>query len=413
MSSKRKTLGPRRFSSRTFFKITAAFLCVPIVAATLSGCIPYKELKDNAIVEGMGVDKGPDGYEITFQIYKPQKNGGSGGEGGGGGGSDSGGSSTISIVQSTGATIFDALRNATLQNGRKLYFSNVRAYIFSEEVSKKNLARLFDFMERNHEIRPTAHIFISRGRAEDILMCKKDDEIMPATNLEEMAKGFVQTSKMVRSQLIDIFEDISSGITDQAIPVVTLKTTKNGEKIVEIDGTAVFHKNNLVGYLDQNETRGLSLIKGQADGGAIVLNLPDGGKANMELRKCSSDITLEGDEKSPVIKVKIHFKTNLTEVQSSNEYAIDDNFTTMLTQLQNEAVISEARSAVDTALSNYGADVFGFGLYIFENKPDVWRKIGKNWADTAKKIKVEITADSMIDSTGLSAMTSLEKKNIA
>lgn len=399
-----------RLSSRTCLKIAAAFLCVPIVAATLCGCIPYKELKDTSIVEGMGIDWGPDGYEITFQIYKPQKGGDNGG---GGGGNSGGGSSTISIIQSTGATIFDALRNATLQNGRKLYFSNVRAYIISEDACKNNLTRLLDFMERNHEIRPKAHLFIAKGKAEDILMCKKDDEIVPATNLEEMAKGYTQTSKIARSQLIDIYKDISTGITDEAIAAVTIKETEDGSKIVEIDGTAVFHKNRLVGYLNKSQTRGLLFIKGKANGGVIVLNLPNGGTANMELRKCKTDVTFEGDEKSPVMKVKINFTTNLTEVQSSNEYAIDDCFVASLKKLQDEAVISEARSAIDVALSTYGADIFGFGLNIFENKPDIWRKIGKNWSDTVKNIKVEITADSMIDSTGLTVMTSTEKKSIA
>lgn len=397
-----KTRRIHKRSNRTHLKITAVLLCVLAIGMTFSGCIPYKELKDNSIVEGMGIDWGTDGYEVTFQIYKPQKSGGSGNSG----------SSTISILQSSGVTVFDALRNATLQNGRKLYFSNVRAYIFSEEVCKKNLAKLFDMMERNHEIRPKSHVFIAKGKAADILMCKKDDEIMPAANLEEMARNYEQTSKIAKSQLIDIFKNISTGITDQAIAAVTLKSADNGDKIVEIDGTAIFHKNKLVGYLDPNQTRGFLFIKGSANGGVLVLNLSQGGTANMELSRSSSKITFEGDEKSPVIKIKIDFATELTEVQSENEYSVDDSFVASLKKLQNQTVISEAQSAIDVALSTYGADVFGLGLGIFENNPDIWHKIGKNWDETAKNLKVEITAESMIDSTGLTTMTSVKKKSV-
>ena len=108
----------------------AALAGTLLVSFLFTGCMPYKELKNESIVEGMGIDSDPDGYKVTFQIYKPEK---------GGGGEESGkkgGGSKVTILQSSGASLFDAVRNATLQNGRKLYFSNTRAYIIGEDVCR-------------------------------------------------------------------------------------------------------------------------------------------------------------------------------------------------------------------------------------------------------------------------------------
>lgn len=387
-------------------KAFAAACCVLALPVILSGCMPYKELKDESIVEGMGVDYGSNGYELTFQIYMPQSSGDISK-------SEKGGSSEVTILQSSGSSFFDAVRNATLQNGRKLYFSNVRAYVIGEDVCAKNFSRTLDFMKRNHEIRTTDHVFIAKGKASDILTYKKNDEIVSAVNIELMSEEYSQTSKTDNVQLIDIYKNIASGITDPVVSALSLKTNDSGEIIMEMSGTGVFHNKILAGYLDAKQTRGCLWITGKASGGVLVLNLPQNGTASMEILNSSSKVTLAGDEKTPVIKVDINFKTNLTEVQSQTEYTVDQGFINNLQKLQNETVKSEAESAIDTALRTYGADIFGFGLKIFEDKPELWRTTEKNWSEAAKNLKVEITAESSIINTGLNKNTTAFKNNNA
>ena len=51
-----------------------------IIPLSFSGCMPYQELKEESIVEGMGIDYGKNAYSVTFQINDMQQSGGSGKE---------------------------------------------------------------------------------------------------------------------------------------------------------------------------------------------------------------------------------------------------------------------------------------------------------------------------------------------
>jgi spore germination protein KC len=391
----------QKTSKKTAKKIIALIACMLILPIVLTGCMPYEELKSESIVEGMGIDYGDNGYNITFQIYNPKS-------GGGGGGGDNGKnstSSTVTILQCSGASLFDAVRNATLQNGRKLYFSNTRAYVVGEEVCKENFNKVLDFMERNQQIRPSDHIYIAKGKAADVMLYQKDGEIVPAVNLQLMSENNVQTSKVEEVQLFDIFKNTATGCTDSTISAIAIKEENNGEKTLEMDGSAVLHNNHFAGYLDDKETRGCLWIKSKAQGGVLILNLPEGGTASMEIIKSSSKVSFSGDEKTPAVTVDISFHTNLVELQSQENYTIDGSFLSNLKKIQEDTVKAEAQAAIDKALKDYDSDVFGFGVKIFQNRPDIWHKIGSEWNQNAKNTKVEIKVDSIISHIGLTNQT--------
>lgn len=384
-----------RISKHLSHKLAVITACALTLSAMLTGCMPFKELKEESIVEGMGIDYTPNGYHVTFQIYKPE----------GGGDSSKKSKSKVTILETDGGSLFDAVRNATLQNGRKLYFSNTRAYVIGEEACKKDFGKLLDFMERNQQIRPSDHLYIAKGKASDILTYSKNEEIVPAVNLEQMSEDSVQTSKTPDVQLFDIFKCTSSELTDPVIPAVSLKEGNGGEKKLEMDGTAVFHKSQFMGYLDGKETRGLLWMNSKVHGGVLLLSIPQGGVASMEILKGGSKVTIKGDEKSPSYQVEIKVNSNLVELQSQKDYTIDGSFVSKLKKIQDDTIKSEAQAAVDKALKTYGTDVFGFGLKTFQEKPDVWHKLSKEWDKKAKDIKVEIKVDSKINHIGLTNQT--------
>jgi spore germination protein KC len=389
--------------------IIGAVACALSLSMVLSGCMPYTEIKQESIVEGVGIDSdGSGGYNLTFQIYNPQQSSGGGGQSGKGSSS-----SQVTILQSNGTSIIDAVRNATLQVGRKLYFSNNRAYIIAEDICKNDFSKLLDFMERNEQIQDTEHMYVAKGKASDILTYKKDDEYVPAENFEAMSQSNVQTSKMVNVQLYDTFFDISSGITDPVLPATDIQTNAMGDQILKVDGTAVFHNNSLAGYLDDSETRGYLWIKGKVQGGVINVNLPQGGIASMSILGGSSKIKTQNTNGKPLIKINIKLNSKIIEIQSPSILNMDEKFMNQLGTLQNNAVKAEAQSAIDKALKGYGADIFGFGLDLYENQPQLWQKLSKDWNTNAKNLNVEINVTSNVGHAGLTANNDLPPNTAA
>lgn len=382
--------------SRLHLKIAAITSCCLAILLLACGCVPYLELKQESIVEGMGIDSnGTGGYTLTFQIFKPKS---------GGGGSDSGKKSSSSeetILTSSGRTLNDAIRNATLQIGRKLYFSNNRAYIVGEDVCKNDIKNIIDFMERNEQFVPREKLYVAKGSASDILTYKKDGEIVPATNLEAMSDNYFQTSKMIDSHLFDTFRNVSYGITQPAIAAVALQSGTDGDTVLVIQGTAYFYNNRLAGYLDEKQTRGFLWIEGKVKSGIIALSLPDGGRASAEIIRSSGSVKTQAKNGKPSITVDITAQTNVTELETNNSVTVDSNYVDKLTAIQNSVIKNEAQSAIQAALHQNSSDIFGFGLSVYENEPELWKKIGNNWPKQLKNLDVQINVDSKILHTGL------------
>lgn len=373
-------------------KIRVRLLCASIAGTIfLCGCTPYKELKEESIVEGMGIDTGSKGgYNLTLQIFKPQKS------------SDASKSSfRNTITESSGQSLFDGVRNATLKQGRKLYFSNNRAYILGENVCKKGISKTTDFMQRNHEIKPEENIYMSRGNAGSILSAKKNGEIIPAADMQFMSNEYAQTSKTANIQLDDLFNVMATGITDPVIPVLKLEKDKSGNSTVVMDGIGIFHKEKLVGYLNPNETRGLLWVNGKVDSGDIVVHLKDGGTATMEIHGEKTKVTATTTHGKPYIIVDVNFKSNITEIESNCSNKVSKSNVEQYIKLQSSEVKSEITSAIKKSLNGYGADIFGFGMKIYENEPEVFRAMQKNYQKNIKNLDVEVNVDSQITENGI------------
>lgn len=387
-------------------KRTCAFAFALAISLGFSGCMPYQELKDESIVEGMGIDFGKNAYNVTFQIKDLQQSGGGGGE------DQKNSSPKVKIIQSTGASLFEAVRNANLQNGRKLFFSNIRAFVFGEEVCKEHFAELLDFMERNVQIKPTEQIVIAKGKAADILTFKEEDEILPAVSIEQMAKSYMETSKIPNIELLDVFKSVASGMVDPAVTAISIENM-SGKDTLMLSGTAVIHNNKLAGFLDYEQTRGFMWITGRGKGGTIQSKLPKGGRVTSEIEDSESKITVGGDEKAPVINITVKNKTNITEINSDVGYAIDSGFLKELGDIQSKEVKTEIEKAIQKVLYEYGADIFGFGQRIYREKPELWRKIGKDWSKNLNNIQFSINVESEVNHIGLINQPTYPVKNSA
>jgi spore germination protein KC len=371
-------------------------IIIILIIFPLAGCTSYKELKDLSIVEATGFDSaGSNSFKLTFQIFNPKS--------GGGGGTvkKSSGEATETIVQGTGNGIYDAIRNATLTIGRKLYFSNTRIYLVGEDICKNNFDKLIDFLERPTSIRPNVNLCVVKGTTMEVLTAKKNDQIISAQTIQEIIESYGTSSKILNTELENIFEAESTGVTDIALPAIKVARDDQGNDIITMDGTAVFKKNILAGYLDLNETRGALWIMGKVKSGIIVTKPSNGGSVSMEIISANSKIDLITKDNKPAIKINIDFATDVAEMQTPKDTALSVQYLKQLKALQEEQVKKEMQAAITKVVHEYDSDVFGFGMMIFQNQPDVWRKIRADWNNGLKNISIEVNVTSKIEHSGL------------
>lgn len=105
---------------------------VLLFAVLLCGCMQSVELKERGIVQAIGVDYDDGFYTVTLQIFNPQSTGQT---------SFDASKLNNKVIQVQGSSISDALRRATLQNGRKMFLGNNKIIVIGRETAEGGISR--------------------------------------------------------------------------------------------------------------------------------------------------------------------------------------------------------------------------------------------------------------------------------
>lgn len=161
------------------------WIVLSLVCSLLSGCwssSPIEELNLEIGVALDSVDASEDEEAVksgvenhskhpkiisTYQFTIPQ--------GSGGAVMKSSSSSSSSFknyynMSETSDSIFEAMRQLSLRTRRTPIGHHLKVIVISEELARSNnLTKLIDFFTRDNDIRPSVMLFVSKGKAKDVL----------------------------------------------------------------------------------------------------------------------------------------------------------------------------------------------------------------------------------------------------
>lgn len=368
-----------------------------LLLVLLPGCWNRRELNTLAIVQAFGVDRTEDGQiSVSLQILKPSEFKTSTTE-------KAGGSKGVWVVTGKGETVFDALRNVSMQTDRKAYFSHNMVYILSEEIAREGISDVIDLFLRDAEFRETPYIFISKGKAEDIIRSEHEQEKFSGQAIEKLAKMTFAASKLPSIRLIDLLKNLVSKTNDSIIPGIDL--VKGGSEtspksLVELEGTAILKKDKMIGWFGPTETRGVLWILGKVKSGIIIVPTPgdETKKSGIEIIRATSRIVPEKVDGNLVITVNIHAEGNIGEEMGSADLVKPESFKE-LEKRMSLVIEDEINSAVVKA-QKWDVDIFKFGTEVHRQFPQEWPELEKNWAEEFQKIQVNIIVDAKVNLVG-------------
>ena len=296
----------------------------------LGGCWDKREVNELSIAVALGIDKNEEkGYMVSVQVLNTAEVAPS--AIGGGGGYDT----PVTTYSSSGEILFEALRKLTQQVPHKIYLAHLRMIVIGEEIAREGIYESLDFLAREPTMRNDFYIVVSKDcNAKDVLQVLTNTEKIPADmlfdSLSDSSKNWAATSKVT---LMDLINDISEEGTQPTLTAVKiLGNYKNGDNIENIqsiipktqlsfDGMAAFQKDKLIGWLDENESKGLNYIKGKVQNTIIVTNI-ENNLAGVELLSSKSDVVPQFfDNGPPLIQIKISGVANLAEVNKSLNFS--------------------------------------------------------------------------------------------
>lgn len=354
------------------------FICCTISS---SGCWNYREIDKVAIAAGVALDRGVNHkYQLTIEIIDVS------------GGKDT--NIKAKAITIEGDTIFDAVRNAISIAGKRVYWSHAKVVIISKEIAADGILDILDWFNRDDETRADMHILVSRADSAGIVFqAMKATEEVKSFDLDNIIESERSLSKTPYIQIWEVTNHVIQKGIDVALPAIDL-IEKNGEKTALIAGAAIFKKDKLIGFINEEESKDLLFVQDQIKGGVIV----DGNKENEKEAEVSLEITRSKTVKKPVIDrsdikmdVKIETEVSIDEVKGDKDFSEEEGRLSLESDTEN-MLKKRIEAFIKKVQSEYGADIFGFGAQLRQDKPRVWDSVKGDWDNKFRDIRVNVSA---------------------
>ena len=372
------------------------FILIILSTIFLTGCWSSREINTLAIAVCIGIDKTENGYLVTEQVLNPRAIASK----------KATAESPVVIYTAEGNDLAEITRRFTTQSSRILYNGDLRMVVFGEDVAKDGIQNILDYFLRNYEYRTDFYFVIAKNStANEVLGILTPIETVPGFSMYISLK--MSEEKWAAMKSIRIIELVNSIIADGDNPVLTgieisqdeisPKSTdilkQSGEyKKLNFTGLGAFNKDKIVGWLDEDESKGYNYITDNVKNTIEHADYDSKVKITYEIINAKSRTKVYFLENKPAIEVKIKTKCNIEIVEGEFDVSAEEN-----KQVLNKLLASKVKlfceKALNKAQKELKTDIFGFGEAIHRKYPKVWEKFKDDWNDKFPDLPVNITVE--------------------
>lgn len=376
-------------------------LCILTVFILLSGC-SSRELNQLAVSIAIGIDKTENGYRITEQILNPKA---------------IAAKSTINepaviVFSHEGKDIAETIRSMTESSPRHLYHSHIRTVVFGEEKARDGIRDVLEYVSRNSEFRSDFYFAVAKGTTalEFLKILTRPDSIpgMQIFNTLNLSERTWAPTKTMR--ITELVNNLTSDGINPVIPGIEITsddlTTKNIDElkvsdlknVLKIDGLGVFDKDKLVGWLNEDESKGYNYITNNVKNTLGYCVYKDG-KISFRVTGSKAKLSTNIKSKKPAIEVNISTQVDIESVEGDLDVSDPEN-EEFIYKLVDTRIKYFCESAIKKARDGFKIDIFGFGEEIHRSNPKMWEKLKKNWNDKFKDLPVDIRVKTKLNKLG-------------
>ena len=369
------------------------YLILLIIPFFLSGCYNYQELNDLAITTGITIDydEETENFKIVAQVINPVKE------------QDAKSSTETSFINYKGEakSLREAVRLIVMDSPKKLYGSQLQVVILSENVLNEKLPDIIDFFIREPELRSEFKVIIAQDdkAMEGISIQTLLDDLSSSNiidSLDTQLKNLGITAVVTLNELTNMYLNpyleivlpsmVVKGSAEEGSEKDNLANT-DSETSIEIATTGVFKDNKLLGYLTEEESKTLNLIRGDISNTIISMDIDDGFIV-FEPNKIKSEVEAIPNENTVKITVsglaKIKEITGLANLNSPEEIKkLQNEFNKLTEEMVNKTF--------ESIREKYNTDVFKFRDLYYKTDYKYFKENCNNWyEDVFPNLKLEV-----------------------
>lgn len=384
-------------------RIAIIFLIFLIILLSTS-CWDKREINELAFVQGIGVDKDKSGMtDLTIQVLKPSNLAGLAGGASSGGGS---GGKPYEVFDSRGADFAKAYSNFNTELSRMLFLQHNEIIFIGEKLAKSGIYDMLDFITRNPEFRRTSNlVIVTGGTLDDLMKLSNGIEKYPYREV----LGMIQNQRNTSSGYVcDINHFIETLETEKKEPIVgKLEIIKKDGKpiLARFTGAAAFKNDKMVGFLNEEETKGIMWVTNLMKQGALTLDKgPKGEKVHttFTITNSKTNIIPHVNGNNVAFDIKIYFESNMIE-QEEKYNLTDPIMIEKLQKLQEEIVKRHVEDTFYTLQKKYKVDSIGLGDKLHKEDPKAWKRLKSKWDEIYPNVKINISVKAVIRRSGLTS----------
>ena len=234
-----------------------------------------KDIRNRLVIQGIGIDIEDDGkYSVTIQAIDTNAQAATS--------SDGASQPPLKAYQVKGDTIYTAIKSVTETEGKIPLYSQNRIIILGKSITEENMADVIDFFVRDVENSSSVYVAAAEKTAGEILNAKNGEEYISARSIETGISSYEYDARIFNMQLYDLINRYNSSTKDFAIPLLSLKD-KDGEKSVEISGTALFNSTKYREKISKDQTVFLNILYDKVNNTALAYDFEAGKKVSLNV----------------------------------------------------------------------------------------------------------------------------------
>ncbi|MCL2030842.1 MAG: hypothetical protein FWG93_04795 [Oscillospiraceae bacterium] len=353
--------------------------CLLSALALLGGCANYQEPGHINIVIGLAVDRGENGYSLTFEAVDLS-------------GSPKDNEMDSFTVSAEGVTIPHALEDARRQTAYRLHYGNLETIVVHEDLAREEgLSPLLSWCVRDAEMRETAGLVISRAAsAREVLSAGGADIRVSSYVLEHTVNPpDGRAGHTVRVPIYRAADMLNTPGKALVLPAVSVQPGEDGDDgaqgegksrgVIRLDGLAAFRGDRLTGYLEQERVPYyLCLLRGR---GRHEFVLDAGGRGEaLRVRDCRTRLTLGGSGADGL--PSFHIAVSARAVRLSAGAPAEREAAERLTE--------ELRRTLGIIRSELDADILALGYELYIRDREQWELLGDHWPGPLSGARIEV-----------------------
>lgn len=381
-----------------------------LVLLNLTGCWGIKEIEDQTVLVGLGMDVANPSKEekqladngnsyqkknrvtLTFQIIPFEMRQSSGK-------SDKSSNELYSNIQETGDSMFQMLRKMATRRSKPMMGHHVKVIIISEELAKRiEIDKLLKFVLRDNDIRPSCLVFISNSKASEVLVSNNSGEV-PSLELAGLAENGSKANNVLPPKSLTKLE----GIINSGQSFILQNLSSSSDEVAVAGASVIKGKNKKwIGSLSIREVLALSWIRGSVKGGVIKTYDKQGNVLTYEIISAKSKVKAKTSGEDISFQVSIRSKGRLIENWDTKEPADKEEFIKEAEGYFKQELMNMMTDTLHTMQDVHQVDVGGFRNHLRIQHPKVWRKVEQDWDSVFSRSDVKFDVDLIIEDTGSS-----------